>query len=225
MTSTLTLVSHPLCPYVQRAAIVLREKNVPFTRRDVNLSNKPDWFLAISPLGKTPVLLADDTPIFESMVICEYLDETVGHRLHPENPLLRAQHRAWIEFGSSILNLISSFYSARSEEALQRAAAEIPDRFVQLEASLGANGPYFEGQRFSLIDAIYGPIFRYFDSFERIGDFGFFDGLERVSKWRQALRQRPSVQEAVRADYADLLYEFLLARDSALSRRMTSIGA
>jgi glutathione S-transferase len=48
----LTLVSHHLCPYVQRAAIALTEKGVPFERRHVDLSTKPDWFLAISPLGK-----------------------------------------------------------------------------------------------------------------------------------------------------------------------------
>ena len=49
MSAPLVLVSHALCPYVQRAAIVLREKGVPFERRDIDLANKPDWFLRISP--------------------------------------------------------------------------------------------------------------------------------------------------------------------------------
>ena len=73
---TLRLISHDLCPYVQRAAISLSEKGVNFERTYIDLANKPDWFLAISPLGKTPVLLADDVPIFESAVILEYLEET-----------------------------------------------------------------------------------------------------------------------------------------------------
>lgn len=76
----LTLISHPLCPYVQRAAIALAEKQVPFQRIDIDLGNKPDWFLAISPLGKTPVLQVGQgrrsTAIFESTVILEYLEET-----------------------------------------------------------------------------------------------------------------------------------------------------
>lgn len=55
-TTPITLVSFALCPYVQRAAIVLAEKNVPFTRIDVDLDDKPDWFRAISPLGKVPLL-------------------------------------------------------------------------------------------------------------------------------------------------------------------------
>ena len=73
MTTTpkLQLISHSLCPYVQRAAIVLAEKQQPYERIDIDLANKPDWFIAISPLGKTPVLLVDGQPIFESAVICE----------------------------------------------------------------------------------------------------------------------------------------------------------
>ena len=76
----LKLVSHKLCPYVQRAVIALAEKGVPFERIDVDLANKPDWFLKVSPLGKTPVLLVGDTAIFESAVILEYLEDTQARR-------------------------------------------------------------------------------------------------------------------------------------------------
>jgi len=115
----LTLVSHHLCPYVQRAAIALAEKGVPFERRYIDLSAKPDWFLAISPLGKVPLLVvnqADGTQavLFESAVICEYLEETQpGSTLHPADPLKRARHRGWMEFGSSILSDLWGFETAR----------------------------------------------------------------------------------------------------------------
>ena len=89
MSSELILVSHALCPYVQRAAIVLHEKGMAFELRDIDLARKPDWFLGISPLGKTPVLLAGGQAIFESAVICEYLDETSLPALHPGDPLQR----------------------------------------------------------------------------------------------------------------------------------------
>ena len=59
MAPKLTLISHKLCPYVQRAVIALTEKGVPFERIDIDLANKPDWFLKISPLGKVPVLLVE----------------------------------------------------------------------------------------------------------------------------------------------------------------------
>src|ERR687887_1038324 len=113
----LTLVSHRLCPYVQRAAISLAEKGMPFERIDVDLADKPAWFLALSPLGKTPVLRVDDRAIFESAVILEYLEETAPRPLHPVDPLRRAEHRAWIEFGSAVLNDITGLYSAKDQGA------------------------------------------------------------------------------------------------------------
>jgi glutathione S-transferase len=111
--SSLKLVSHPLCPYVQRAVITLHEKQIPHEREYVDLAQKPDWFLALSPLGKVPLLLVGDAVLFESAVICEYLDEVTPGSLHPVDPLLKARHRAWIESGSSILNAVAGFYSAK----------------------------------------------------------------------------------------------------------------
>src|ERR671924_433287 len=102
MGSNLTLVSHHLCPYVQRAAIALAEKGVPFERVMIDLSNKPGWFAAISPLGKVPLLRVRhdgrETIIFESAVILEFLEETQPNPLHPTDPYEKARHRAWIEF-------------------------------------------------------------------------------------------------------------------------------
>jgi glutathione S-transferase len=219
MHPTLTLISHVLCPYVQRAAIVLAEKHAPFTRRDVDLANKPDWFHAISPLGKTPVLLVGDTPIFESAVICEYLDDTLQPRLHPADALQRARHRAWMEFGSAVLNGIAAFYAARDEGALLARRDELVQRFARLEASMG-DGPWFDGTRFSIVDAVFGPVFRYFDTFERIGEFGFFAATPKVSAWRAQLAQRASVRGAVAADYDERLLQFLRQRGSALSARI-----
>src|SRR4030088_2812449 len=115
MTAPLKLISHKLCPYVQRAVIALTEKGVGFERIDIDLANKPDWFLKISPLGKTPVLRVGDTAIFESAVILEYLEETQPKPLHPGDPLKRAEHRAWIEVGSVIRIDVAGFYAAPDE--------------------------------------------------------------------------------------------------------------
>ena len=219
MKSQLTLVSHALCPYVQRAAIVLTEKGVAFERRDVDLKNKPAWFLALSPLGKTPVLLVGDDAIFESAVICEYLDETHGPRLHPEAALERAGHRSWMEFGSALLNSIGAFYNAPDADALAARARDIRARFEQIEEVL-VDGPYFAGERFSVVDAVFGPVFRYFDVFDKIADFGFFHGLPKVRTWRTRLAGRDSIRRAVRPEYPALLAQFIRDRGSALSRRV-----
>src|SRR3954470_6243251 len=125
MAAHLRLVSHKLCPYVQRAVIALTEKGVPFERVDIDLANKPDWFLAVSPLGKTPVLQVGDKAIFESAVILEYLEETQSHPLHPSDVLTRAEHRAWIEFGSTVLNDIAGFYAAADEATFAAKTAQL----------------------------------------------------------------------------------------------------
>lgn len=224
MSARLVLVSHALCPYVQRAAIVLAEKGVPFERRDVDLARKPEWFMRLSPLAKTPVLLVDDEAIFESAVICEYLEDTMLPRLHPANALLRARHRAWMEFGSAVLNGIAAFYNAADERTLAARAADLRGRFERIEAALG-DGPYFGGAAFSLVDAVFAPAWRYFDLFDAIHDFGFWHGLPRLQRWRRALAERPSVAAAVAADYGQRLADFVRARGSALSARLSQVAS
>jgi glutathione S-transferase len=214
----LQLISHKLCPYVQRAVIALTEKGVPFERRDVDLANKPDWFLALSPLGKTPVLRAGDTPIFESAVILEYLEDTRAPALHPADPLARAEHRAWIEFGSAILSDIAGLYAAADAARFDAKVAALRAKLVRVEARL--KGPWFDGEQFSLVDVVFGPVFRYFDAFDRIGDFGILAQLPKVAAWRTALAARPSIRGAVAPEYPALLWEFLRARGSHLSRMM-----
>ncbi len=217
MTASLKLISHKLCPYVQRAVIALSEKGVPFERIDIDLANKPDWFLKISPLGKTPVLLVDETAIFESAVILEYLEETQAKPLHPADALRRAEHRGWIEFGSAVLNDIAGLYTASDEAAFKAKAAQLEQKFARLEARIAA-APWFDGAEFSLVDAVFGPVFRYFDVFDAIGEFGILADKPKLARWRKNLAARPSVRSAVSADYPALLREFLTRRQSWISQ-------
>ncbi len=221
MKTKLTLLSHHLCPYAQRAIISLTEKAVLFDRVYIDLANKPVWFLTVSPLGKTPVLKVGDRAIFESAAILEYLEETQPMPMHPGDPLTRAEHRAWIEFGSSILNDIWSFYIAQSADAFEKKAEEISTKFSQIERRLD-NGPYFDGERFSLVDTVFGPVFRYFDVFDKIGDFKVLANKPKVGEWRRALASRPSIQNAVSKDYEARLWMFLEARKSHISRMMAN---
>lgn len=221
-TGRLILVSHPLCPYVQRAAISLREKGVPFERVDIDLAAKPDWFKAISPLGKVPLLRVrregEEVSIFESAVILEFLEETEANPLHPADPYARARHRAWIEFGSAILNTIGRFYSTTTEAGFLAESAALSTMFGRLETELAtSDGPWFAGPGFSLVDAVHGPVFRYLDAFDRIGDFGILECKPKVRAWRKVLSERPSIANAVASDYPQRLHAFLSAKGSYLS--------
>lgn len=133
--TSLTLISNPLCPFVQRAAIVLLEKGVPFERMNVDLTGKPDWFLALSPTGKVPLLKvrqADGTEaiLFESMVICEYLEETQdGAPMYPDDALLRAKLRSWIEFANQIYADAWQFLNGRDHATADTKKAAFQARF------------------------------------------------------------------------------------------------
>jgi len=219
----LTLISHHLCPYVQRAAIALGEKGVPFERVVIDLDNKPEWFSKISPLGKVPLLLIEDdgeqTALFESAAICEYLDETQpGPRLHPVDALLRARHRGWMEFGSSILSDLWTYETTGDARQLEDKRKVIAGKFRTIEAELSA-GPLFAGDHFSLVDAVFAPIFRYFDVFDTLGESNIFNGLPKVQAWRGELAKRPSVRAAAAPDYPERLMAFLEKHQSALLRQ------
>ncbi len=216
----LHLISHHLCPYVQRAAIVLAEKNIPHERTYIDLASKPDWFVRISPLGRVPVLQTDAANVFESQVIAEYLDEITPGSLHPADALERARHRSWIEFGSQTLIVISGLYGAGDASSFENRRMALCQQFHRIDGEI--SGPYFDGDRFSMIDGVWGTIFRYFDVFDEIGDFANMTGLNHVPAWRKTVSQRPSVINAPPAGYPERLKRFLRNRNSHLSKLMAA---
>ena len=226
MATSLKLISHKLCPYVQRAVIALTEKGIPFERIDIDLASKPDWFLKISPLGKVPVLVVAqdgrEVALFESNVICEYIEETFTEaKLHPHDPLTRAQHRAWMEFGSAILGELWGLETTTDPKIFESKRQAIVAKFARVEAALGA-GPFFAGDRFSLVDAVFAPIFRYFDVFDALAAHGIFAATPEVRAWQAALAARPSVRHAVDPDYPDRLRDFLLRKQAWIGRSIAT---
>src|SRR5688572_13974809 len=161
MASKFMLCSFKTCPWVQRAAIVLQAKQVPYDITYIDRDNRPDWFLAISPHSKVPVLRIDGKDaLFESNAIAEYLDETVPPRLHPEDPIQRARNRAWTDYVPTFAAAVSETAYADSERELVERAQKIAGPFGKLDAALAERGgaaPYFNGARFSLVDAAYAP--------------------------------------------------------------------
>lgn len=217
----LVLVSHVLCPYVQRCVICARELGVVYQRVDVNLGDRPQWFSSLSPLGKVPLLLVpgSDEPLFESDVICQYLDETGPRRLLPDSPLARGRHRSWMAFASAMLNDIGRLYSARTEDGLREAAAGIRTRLGWLEATFNKS-PWFSGATFGVVDAAFAPAFRYFDVFDGVLPENVFRDVPRLAAWRERLAKRPPVVAAVSPDYPQRLLEFVADKRSVLGERI-----
>lgn len=215
------LVSFQTCPWVQRAAIVLREKQVGFEFRHISRDNRPDWFLAISPHRKVPVLSIDGrVSLFESNAIAEYLDETLLPRLHPEDPVLRATNRAWTDYVPSFAEAISALGYVDSEADYHKATAKIPVPFERLERALEkqGSGPYFNGTAYSLVDAAYAPFLQRYAFLDRIRPLGHLERFPRLKAWSAALLQRPSTHSFPPQEFETLYRENVRGRGKYLSR-------
>lgn len=197
----LELVSFALCPFVQRAVIALREKGVPHDLTYIDLEDPPEWFRAISPFGKVPLLRVDDAVLFESAIINEYLDEVYPPRLHPADPLERARHRGWVEFGSTLLVDQYELLTAKTEGRFRDKLDALRHKLGRLDTELNADGPFFAGGGFSLVDCACAPFFMRLAVVQWLHpDLGELLP-ERTRGWSHALLARPSVAASVIEDF------------------------
>jgi glutathione S-transferase len=202
------LVSFKTCPWVQRAAIVLREKGVEFEFRHITPDNRPDWFLAISPHKKVPVLRIDDrVSLFESNAIAEYLDETIAPRLHPSDPVARAINRAWTDYLPTFASQVTGHAYSKTDADYEKSIAGIETPFARLEDALQkqGSGPFFNGSDYSLVDAAYAPFLQRYVFLDRIKTLGKIEACPRLKGWAEALLKRKSTH-SFPADEFEAMY-------------------
>jgi glutathione S-transferase len=222
MASRYLLCSFKTCPWVQRAAIVLRAKKIEYDINYIDRDNRPEWFLKISPHSKVPVLVVDGKDsLFESNAIAEYLDETVPPRLHPEDPMARARNRAWTDFVPDFAEAISSAAYSNSEEEFAKNAATIAKPFGKLEQALaerGNDGPYFNGPKFSLVDAAYAPFLQRYTFMDRLKPVGVIEKFPRLAAWRDALLAHAAVKASTVPNIEAVWQENLILRKRWLGK-------
>jgi glutathione S-transferase len=179
----------------------MRVKQVEFEVTYVNLREKPDWFLEISPHGKVPVLKVDDEILFESNAIAEFLDEQVAPPLHPADPFKRARNRAWTDFVPDFSKAINGIGYAKTAEAVAEGLEKAQKPLSRLERALaterGNDGPYFNGDKLCLVDAAYGPILQRFAKVEQVLETGLLKEFPLVQAWSDALLANETVIGAV----------------------------
>ena len=149
------LISFVLCPFVQRAVIVLRHKGVDFDIEYIDIANKPQWYLDKVPTGKVPALFVGDDVLFESAIINEYLDETTPPPLLATDPWARAQQRAWINYSDQLLMGQYALMTAQNEDEFKERKEKLIATALPLAEQV--KGPYFSGDAFSLVDAAVAP--------------------------------------------------------------------
>ncbi|QEP44597.1 glutathione S-transferase family protein [Ectothiorhodospiraceae bacterium BW-2] len=206
------LISFKLCPFVQRSLIVLLEKGVDYDITYINLKEPPDWFGQISPLGKVPVLRVGETVLFESAVIMEYLDEISPPSLHPADPLQKAQHRAWIEFSSTLLMSQHGMIHAADSDMFTKAQQELKAKLATLEAQI--DGPLFAGESLHLIDAAAAPLFMRLNLLESWRPMALMADTPHTAQWAAQLLQREAVKQSVVPEFAELYYRFVTGNGS-----------
>lgn len=225
------LISSYTCPWVQRSVITMRAKGVEFDVTYVDLQNKPDWFLEISPHGKVPVLKVGDAVLFESNAIAEFIEESYEPRLHPADPVKRAQNRAWTDFlptfvGGPGLNNVTY---CPSKDALPGALETARQRLQRLEDAIasqrGNDGPYFNGDKLCLVDAAYGPFLQRFSISEKILQTGLLDDFPLVKAWSDALLANDIVTGAVAPNFPEAFEANLQRRGTLAWEMMQSVAA
>lgn len=154
---TLTFYSSRICPWAARTWIALEQAGAKYDLKEIDLSNKPDYFLKVSSTGKVPTLVVDDNILIESAITTRYVaEEFPKAELLSSNPLLNAQSELWAD---RYINLVavSFFYKVKNYEK-----ADLHDKFFdaldQALPFLIKAGPFAAGSSKPLIgDALVAP--------------------------------------------------------------------
>jgi glutathione S-transferase len=192
------LFTAELCPFAMRVRLALAEKDVPAREIEIDPRNRPDWFLKIAPHGQVPLLRHDGKLVWESSVICEYLDEAFPvRRLLPGACHERAEARMWITFADARL-YASTRRLLYSTDPVLRASilAELADALRVLEGRAPAfckERPYLLGAKVTLADLALYPWFEQAAVLERY--FGFqISEYRGLAAWQEAISLRDSVK-------------------------------
>ncbi|KAD0929800.1 hypothetical protein E3N88_43540 [Mikania micrantha] len=186
-------------PYAQRIAWALKLKGVEYETMYEDLANKSRLLLEYNPVHKkVPVLLHNGTPICESLVILEYIDETwnTTARLLPEDPFARANARFWAKFSDDQV-LPSAFHAYVSQGVEQEKAKDHTLQKLDIVEKQLTGKKFFSGETLGFLDLVFGWIAVYLDIVEETSGIKILD-KERfplISAWKENISCIPVIQE------------------------------
>ncbi|XP_043911476.1 glutathione S-transferase omega-1-like [Protopterus annectens] len=163
------IYSMRLCPYAQRTRIVLAAKRIKHEVININLKDKPDWFLKKNPFGVVPVL---ETPagqiLYESPITSDYLDEVYpGRKLIPSDPYEKAKQRIFLEHFSKAQAYVFRIPSAKQKgEDTSALEAEFTEKLKVVDQILvDENRSFFGGTSVSMTDYMIWPFVERLEAF------------------------------------------------------------
>ena len=205
----LTLVSFNLCPFVQRAAMVLELAKKDYDIKFIDLSNPPQWFLDISPLGKVPLLIVEqnneETILFESQVIADWLADKSELNLYSTDSLVKAHQRGWCEFASDLLGTHYQFSMTTDADVYTKNLEVLKARLTFIESYV--QGPYFAGDQLTMPDIAFTTFFWRQQFFEKHAHMNLYAHVPKIKSWAQALINLPESKKAVIDDYEKVLLD------------------
>lgn len=212
------IVSFKICPFVQRVTALLEAKSIPYEIEYIDLNDKPDWFLEISPAGQVPVLITDQGKVlFESEAIVEYLEEAFP-ALEPDISLEdKAIHRAWSYLASKNYLVQCSAQRSPDKEVLDERSQKLNQAFDRIEAKLGATS-YFDGDKLGVVDVAWLPILHRADIIRRKTGYDFVGDRPKLKAWQTHLLASHLAEKSVAPDFEDAFSAFYLSEKTCLGK-------
>ncbi len=216
MSDKLKLVTSKLSPYGHRVEMVLIEKNIPYEKENIVLAEKPDWFINDAPLGKVPLLYVGEKALFESIAICEYLEDAfLENPLHPQDPLQKAWHRAWMEVSTGILSGTFGMVFSQNQKEFDEKKLETVLRIAAIDKHLKFS-PYFDGDKFSLVDACLASALKPLTFIDQKFTLEIFDRYKNAATYVENAVARGSLHKSLPDDYEELFKGLIQRKNSHL---------
>ncbi len=212
------IVSFKICPFVQRVTALLEAKNIPYEIDFISLSDKPQWFLDISPSGQVPVLITDGgKALFESDAIVEYIEEAFP-ALQPNITLEeKATNRAWSYLASKNYLVQCSAQRSPNAEVLAERSKKLDQAFDKIEGQLGGTA-YFGGETVGMVDVAWLPLLHRANIIERKSCHDFIGDRPKLKKWQKQLLETKLAEQSVSCDFEDRFVDFYLSDQTYLGR-------
>lgn len=210
------IVSFKICPFVQRVTVLLEAKGIPYDIEYIQLSNKPEWFLDISPTGQVPVLITESgAALFESDAIVEYLDEIYEPLESELTSEQRAIDRAWSYQATKHYLVQCGAMRSADAETLAERAENLGRAFARIEQALG-EGPFFRGEAIGNVDTAWLPLLHRAEIIRQHSGYDFLDKFPKVKAWQSMLMKTGIPDKSVSRDFEQAFSEFYLSCETFL---------
>lgn len=218
------VISFKICPFVQRVTAALEAKKIPYEIEFISLSDKPQWFLDISPTGQVPVLITETgKPLFESDAIIEYIDDYYQPLEEGLSAEEKAFDRAWSYQASKHYLVQCSTMRSGDMPTLAEREEKLAKAFAKAEKQLG-RGPFFKGDSLSKVDIAWLPLLHRAAIIDKNSCYDFLRNFPKVKQWQQALQKTGFFEKSVPKDFEEAFTGFYLSDKTFLGNGGTCTG-